>query len=328
MINSLKFKSAIFLLIIFFITGLGLLLITFRPIFAQTQDCELDPRHEGLISATEGISGGSDTFGNTGQVCVINTQDASYRDFNEATLPSYADLENQFYHLTRSAAKKTGNFSNGELPGFTGNGIYRHNGDLNISCKDSTCTGGSGAQVIFINGTLTITDNINYAATDSSSGLVFIVKDNINILSSVTNINAVLISSGIICTAYSGPGCLDGTQTTGQLTINGSLISLNKTPLASPAILLRRNLANNLNQPAEKINKQPKYLYILRGGLLTKELTIIQEDKSYTIPPYVPTGNEPPPPPPPPSPPPPQSGCGVNPKSISDIFAIVGICII
>jgi len=271
-------------LIAFFIL-IGIVGTAVKLVLAQS--CTSSPLNEGLISALS-ITGAS--FGNVDGACVLNSSGlAAYRDFK---VPTYQDLEDQFYNLSRApiGVKRTGGLpANLDFSGSNGgDGIYLQNGDLTINTAS-----GKGTQIIFIRGNLDITGNITYAETgipedDAISGLVFVVQGNINIHSPialpVTRVNAVLISSGIICTAYRNGACLDGLTDTPQLTINGSLISLNKSDLGSnSAIVLSRSLPYN-NQPAEIINKQAKYLYNLRNSLFTKDLTIITEDQIYNIP--------------------------------------------
>lgn len=276
----INFKTILLLTIIYY----SLFTIHYSPssVSAQTS-CQLSSLNEGLISA-DSVTG---NLGNTDQTCVLGNQ-AGYRDFN---VPSYDDLELQFYTQSRSSAKKT---TPDSLPtnggwGFNAspadNGIYLQTSNQILSSAD-----GSGVQIIFIEGNLDITGDINYADTDPYSGLVFVVKGNINIHNNVTKVNAVLIAAGstsIICTAYnpSTSACSDNTVYTSQLVINGSLISLNKTKLPSniKAINLARNLLNN-TAPAEVINKQSKFLYILKNGLLTKDLVLTQENLTYAIP--------------------------------------------
>lgn len=277
---------------------------------AQAQ-CQTSNLHQGLISATQGVSG---IFGNTDQVCVINTNDASYRDFK---VPTYADLENQFYSLAKTPPKKNTALANGNQT-FSGNGVWLQ------TAADFTMgtAAGSGVQIIFVRGNLHITQDITYAAADPYSGLVFIVSGNIYIYSSpVQTVNAALISFGTICTAYETaptPGCSLGANYTQKLTVNGSLISLNKNDVAGGTILLRRNLLDNANQSAEQINKQPKFLYILKNGLLTKDLILTQEDSSYIFP------TDPAIPPPPPA----ASPCpGPNPLDVPTIVAVAN-CIL
>jgi len=246
-------------------------------------DCLQSPHNEGLISAGKTVSGNT---GNVNKICVTGTQAASYREFK---VPSYQNLEDQFYTLSRSGAKKNNPLPSGSSSapagwnGLAGDGIYKQTTTVYLGG-----VAGTGTQVIFIQGDLNITGDINYAdplaAGSESSGLVFIVSGNINIAPTVTKINAVLISSGLICTAtsdFSNSTCNNQTDSQ-QLVINGSLISINQMPLTEPAIRLARSLEVNTN-PAEVVNKQPKYLYNLRKGLFTKDLIITSEDQLYPI---------------------------------------------
>jgi hypothetical protein len=276
----IKFKPLTLTLLFVFFTLFPILLV--QNVRAQ---CQTDPfnKNQGLISTGSQISG---SFGNIESICVSGS-DAAYRSFK---VPSFQDLENQFFTLNRtSITKRTDALGNG-VWGFTGawgvNTLYLQTGSINL---DGVQAAGSGTHVVFIRQDLNINGNVDFAENDPNSGLVFIVGGNINIASSVTKVNAVLISSGIICTAYSGGSCLNGTTYTPQLTINGGLISLNKTDLPSAAIRLGRNLNVN-NEPAEVIKKQPKYLYNLRG-ILTRDLVITTEDQHYPI--DVPGGPEP-----------------------------------
>lgn len=158
----------------------------------------------------------------------------------------------------------TNNEFNGSTNIYEIRGNLTINNDLNSSTKNRTL-------VVFVDQSLTI--NVNILHPDQNTGLVFIVKGNVNINQSVTEIDAVIISQGIICTAFDGTSCLNGQTITPQLVINGSLISLKQPDLSQinppPSILFRRTLdpsaaVNNSNAPAEKINHQVKYLVILR----------------------------------------------------------------
>lgn len=277
--------------------------------------CQVSDLHQGLISAPQGVSG---VFGNQNQICIIGSSgtplnEASYRDFK---VPSYEDLENQFYSQAPSSVKQTTARPNGDQSAFNGNNVWLQPTDFTIG----TAAVGSGVQIIFVRGNLNITKDITYATADPYSGIVFITSGDININSlTVQTVNAVLISFGKICTAWEGiTGCSAGTNYTPRLTINGSLISLNKNDIAGGTILLRRNLLDNSIGSAELINKQAKFLYILKNGLLTKDLILIQEDSNYIIP------ADPSLPPPPPA----ASPCPTtNPLSISTITS-VGNCIL
>lgn len=142
--------------------------------------------------------------------------------------------------------------------------IYHFTNDVIIdSPSDIT---GNRTGVIFIDGNLTIgpMPGNKLQSGTANSGLVFVVKGDVNINKVMTTIDAMIISEGTICTASEGdpPACPSGLTdpaTTSQLVINGSLISLNP---AKP-IKFRRALSNN-SRPAEKINHQVKYLVILR----------------------------------------------------------------
>lgn len=145
--------------------------------------------------------------------------------------------------------------------------IYNINGNLTLNGNIAGNAAQDRTGVIFVNGTLNI--NANYTYGSNTSGTVFVVKGNVNINQSVTRIDAVIISEGIIYTA--GGGCATNSVTEKSpgvpieaLTINGSIISLNQDPaLTTPAIKFCRTLLNN-SLPAEKINHQVKYLVILK----------------------------------------------------------------
>lgn len=145
--------------------------------------------------------------------------------------------------------------------------IYQFTNDVIIDNQGDIT--GANTGVVFIQGNLNIgpLPGKTLKHGNKKSGLVFVVKGNVNIHQSVEEIDAVIIAEGIICTAYDGTACLDGNTQTPQLTINGSLISLNQNNPAEP-IRFRRNLgADNVATPAEKIVYQPKYLVILRDML-------------------------------------------------------------
>lgn len=309
------------ILSLLFLLVLILYYIFLTPNSYAQQPCNSSNLNQGLISALS-FSGAVDRFGNTDQTCVVDPQ-AAYRDFK---VPSYEDLESQFYSTSRSTAKKTEQLQGSDLnfgDAANNNGIYLQTNSMTINSVS-----GRGVQIIFIRGNLNINGNINYANTDSYSGLVFVVSGNINIDSNVTNVNAVLISSGEICTAYitASSACSTGTTFTPQLIINGSLISINKIDLPDPlpAIKLTRNLAVN-SQPAEVINKQAKYLYILKGGLFTKDLVLTQEDSGYLIPSPVPSPSGTATPTPTPGP----SACpGANPLVVQATIPFVQTCVV
>lgn len=158
--------------------------------------------------------------------------------FNYAMTPT--QVQNDYLGSTSSTDKLYHITTDGVTPG-----------DLTISSNITVDKTG----IIFVDGNLNINTNLTH--TSNSAGLVFVVKGNVNIASTVTRIDAVIISTGSIYTA--GAGCTTNSVTAGALTIYGSLISLD----ANDKIKLCRTLANN-NAAAEIVKQQPKYLVILR----------------------------------------------------------------
>lgn len=151
---------------------------------------------------------------------------------------------------------------------FPTSNIYEVSGDLTFT-TDFKSTSLDKILVIFVTGNLAINKNISHP--DKNSGVVFVVKGDVNIAQNVTQIDAAIISSGTICTAYDtiAANCpsinVPGSQ---PLVVNGSLISIKQSAPSDPVppIQFKRSLSDNTN-PAETIIYQPKYLVILRGYL-------------------------------------------------------------
>lgn len=237
------------------------LLFTFYfnpPAFAQIF-CNLDYSNRvqnGLISTPQIISGSK--LGGTSRACAIDPKAA----FAPYKVPSYNDLESLYY--TQSKANKTDATPGGNAEANQGTlrsslnnyDVILFKGDLRLG----NVGGSPKTAVVFVEGNLFFDQN--FTLGDNNSGLVFVVKGNVNIAQSVTRIDAIIISEGVICTAYNGSACPStNTPNLQQLVINGSLISLNP---ANP-IKFKRSLADNNSNPAEKINHQVKYLVILRN---------------------------------------------------------------
>lgn len=126
---------------------------------------------------------------------------------------------------------------------------------------------GNQTGVVFVDGNLNINQDIT---GNNTSGLVFVVKGNVNIDRNVNQIDAVIISESTIYTA--GANCIKSTvlyknnnsTLIEALEINGSLISLN--PNQDAGIKFCRVLSGS-NDPAEVINHEVKYLVLLRNLL-------------------------------------------------------------
>lgn len=244
------------------------------------------PRAEGLITATGNITGLDNPQGNciTGAESLVPLEKAKV-----IQIETYDDFKNIFFTKTKHTNEKvevdTWDLGDRVVFQFNSNHLYGMNGksdDLIIDSLNNIPANLKGVQVFFVDGNLYIKDDINYN-DKKTSGLVFVVKGDINIDApdiiapvdtlGVTQINAVLISFGTICTGYSPleqlSPCTQNEQiTTTPLTINGSLISL-----GDKKIIFRRSRINNKEGAAEIINAQPKYLYLLKD-LLSDDLLI------------------------------------------------------
>lgn len=221
---------------------------------AQTSSCGSTTtlRAEGLVSTPQ--IGSTAKFGTTGG-CIIDPK-AAFAPFK---IPTFDELKSLYFDQSK-ANKITLTEARNILPSkILGDNVYYVMYDLDVGVNPT----GSGTQVILVNGMLSIWNNYTYGYGDPNSGTVFIVKGGVYIYPTATLIEAVIIAEGSICTAYDvTTACPATNQTTSQLVINGSLISLTETA----PIKFRRTLADN-NQPAEKINHQVKYLVLLRNLL-------------------------------------------------------------
>ncbi len=249
------FKSAI----------IFLLLLTTGYLFASriwAQSCSKNTAAEGLISSKTTTG----NFGNVPGTCVVGSQ-ALYVSFK---IPTYAELKSIFFTQNKVAAKQT--LPAGSLnASFTTDTLYEVLGDLRFT--GSPPASSRGMEIFFVNGNFYIDNNMIYHTSDGLGGFVFVVSGNIYIASNVTQVDGVLISEGTICTAYTAPSgsCFNGiTKTPSSLTINGSIISLNKTN--PQPIKLVRNLPDNITA-SERVKADPKYLVVLKN-LFSQTLTV------------------------------------------------------
>lgn len=193
--------------------------------------------------------------------CVVNNPKAALAPYK---IPTYEDLKS-FYFTQKSGGQTV---SKGEATEndvrLTSESKYYVTGNLTIASNIP----GNKTGVIFVDGNLFINPQngkLTSPPPNTDSGLVFIVKGNVNIYQNVSQIDAVIISEGIICTNYDGATCPPNNTLAPPLEINGSLISLNETnPIQFRRTLNPSLSSNNRNTPAEQINYDPKYLVILR----------------------------------------------------------------
>ncbi len=218
------------------------------------QSCTTSPRAEGLVSARQ--QDPTSKFGSLAGVCIIDPN-AAFRSFK---IPTYDSLKSLYYDQSKLPAsdkfKITGDTGEGGLSTqlSAGKKLIYITGNLGMNNNIS----GSNTAIVFIDGILLFGSPMTqFTYGNPTSGIVFIVKGNVIIDTSVTRIDAVLISQGTIYTA--GAGCNSPTSAP-QLTINGSLVSLN----AAAPIRFCRSLTDN-TIAAEIINHQVKDLVILRN---------------------------------------------------------------
>jgi len=251
--------STVFLLLLF----LYPIPYTLYPVSADvcTKEAGTNARANGLVSAR--TINPKFTIGLLNEGSPICSVDDS-TSFVAHEIPTYSELKSLYYTQAKTNSNVTkqnqftGNAAQGNFT-FTAPTVAYVTGNLTLSGNP----GGTQTGIIFVDGNTDITSNITYG--NPSSGLVLVVQGDVNIAQAVTQINAVIISSGTICTAFSGscPATITtcGAGACSQLVINGSLISLNES---KPIQFKRSRGANDSTEPAERIVAQPKYLVILR----------------------------------------------------------------
>lgn len=217
------------------------------------------PKADGLVSA---FRIDPNFRSNTG--CV--TGSLSYIPLNQAriVISDYQALFNKYYARNASVPKISLSGTISSLP-VLGNGsnLLYSNGDLTLQGAVLADTLSSKVLVFFVNGKLNIQTNITQSKLNKDGGVVFVVKGNVNIAVNVSEINAVIISGGVICSACDENSVDRGNNiapfTDPQLFINGSLIALDP----KQQIIFTREYGTN-QEAAEMIQAQAKYLVILK----------------------------------------------------------------
>ncbi len=122
--------------------------------------------------------------------------------------------------------------------------------------------------VIFVDNDLYINTNLTHSAT--GAGLIFIVKGNVYVNQNVTEVDALIITTGTFCSSWNGADCVSKNPDS-QLLIKGSVISLS----ADKKPRFVRKITDNY-QPAEQLDYQPKYMVIFKD-IFAKDLKIWTE---------------------------------------------------
>ncbi|HBQ50748.1 TPA: hypothetical protein DD690_02075 [Candidatus Daviesbacteria bacterium] len=193
----------------------------------------------------------SDNFGNSTANCVLGSP-APFAPFK---IPTYDDLKSLYYDQSKAGKKNLPSNSALTSNQLEDQKVHYTDGSLEINNQLSYAV----TAVVFVKDSFSIKKSITGSP---GAGLVFVVGGNVNIDTNVSQIDAVIISQGIIYTA--GSGCSTNAVPASALTINGSLISLNT--IDNVPIKFCRTLDSS-NSPAEIIINQPKYLVILRNIL-------------------------------------------------------------
>ncbi len=247
LVHSLKF-------IVFGLILIGLL-VQLPSINATAGPCsgESDSakaKASGLVT-TAGTINNLTILGSSPRPCISEETKAAFISYK---LPGYDDLKSIYFTQSKAGKKELTNavLTSTQLDDQK---VHFRDGNLDINATLAY----SVTAVVFVNGYLSINQNITGSV---GTGLVLVVRDNVNIQPTVTQIDAVIISQGTIYTA--GASCTTNSVDVGAsanaLTVNGSLISLDSTK----PIIFCRKLTDNSLLPAEKIHYEPKYLVILK----------------------------------------------------------------
>ncbi len=142
----------------------------------------------------------------------------------------------------------------------TNSGTYVIDGNFEISSLPSGFSSSSFNQIVFVNGNLRISTNVNIADT---STLLFVVNGNVEVDKTVVTVNCGMFAENSIFTAYNiAEG--DATET---LTLNGIF--------SADAFVFQRTLqgTDNNNIPSEDFVFEPKYMIKLKDFLGDSRVT-------------------------------------------------------
>ena len=213
------------------------------------------------------------------------TQNPAYIDLNssDVRLSSYGDLYARYFD--RATSPKIEVVGLGSIDDGT---LYHIAGNLTLAAAPVASVpigqvSPKAIGIVFVEGDLNITGDVDYADTDPKSGLVLVVKNNVNISPSVTKITAVIISSGTICTNYRSDGtCRSNAPQTpdSPLVVKGNLISLNSS---FPPKLVRNLFGSgSTTRNAETIQVDPKYFVLLKDAL-SQKISFTSENTNFGV---------------------------------------------
>lgn len=162
----------------------------------------------GLLSLGNQSRSSSFYTSNAETSCIIDTK-AKIPQF---AVLSYGEMKSIYYDQAKNISGVTKNPTPAPAPGSNlesidlssaTDSLYHINGDFNATDSSDADTNadpqGSRTGVFFIDGNLTISNNITYGS--ETAGLVFIVRGDVKVLSTVTQINALIITGGIFCSS-------------------------------------------------------------------------------------------------------------------------------
>lgn len=249
----------------FLFTTFYILHSTYYIPIVSAQNCTTDTRVTSGLITTPSVTG---KFGVDSTGKCIASNETSFAPFK---IPTFDDLKSLYFDQSKLDSNHKITLDPTDLPAFSptldtgcgncGSKIYYRAADFKVSDFSNIIQRANGNNVspafFFIRGNLFIDQNP--AAWLNHAGVVFVVSGAVVIDQIVTQVDAVIISSGVIYTA--GANCQNSNVPASTLTINGSLVSLDST---KPPVFCRTLGAGNNTEAAERVVQQPKYLVILR----------------------------------------------------------------
>lgn len=207
-------------------------------------------------------------------------------------LSTYKSIKTEYYDKAPAGIKNPASPPPFTLLGsLNGGTVYNIGGDAYVNPPAANLSiNGSGPVIVFVDKDLYIQTDITAGKTSNTQGLVFIVQGEILINHAVKEINAVLVSEGLvnsssdpnrdpsrtnltsrypICSTYNDPSCEAILPFSEQLIINGNFIHIydQSRIYSAKRMELKRDLQGSPTSntvAAEEVILQPKYFVILK----------------------------------------------------------------